>query len=266
MKDDSTGKPRNQVHIVSAGKGMNETFKTALREFNIGSIVVFREEASKGKTAKETEEAIDRATSEMRRVAGEIGISFSVKKVKQNNMNDVRDKVLMLTQEFPDGEFYFNLTHGRKILPLFLLTMAVWLDGSPYYIDLEQQVTRISIPRMHGAEIAANPNYMVILRALFENKNGDSNTMRYRDLYSEVSKRFIQNKNAGAGRPGKLHMGTFSKWIRRLIESELIDQKFEDGSYKKKTLGITSDGEFTYKFMQAGMPGVAVPSSERDIA
>ncbi len=31
-----------QVHIISAGSGMNETFKTALKKYSISSVIVFR--------------------------------------------------------------------------------------------------------------------------------------------------------------------------------------------------------------------------------
>ena len=114
---------------------MNETFKTALKNYSISSVIVFRETSADGKSNNKIEDEINKATSEMRGTAENLGISFEVKYVRQNDISDVRDQVLNLTKEYNNGKFFFNLTHGRKILPLFLLTMAVWLDGIPYYID-----------------------------------------------------------------------------------------------------------------------------------
>ncbi len=239
-----------QVHIISAGSGMNETFKTALKKYSISSVIVFRETSADGKGNNKIEEEINKATSEMRSTAENLDISFEVKHVRQNDISDVRDQTLNLTKEHNNGKFFFNLTHGRKVLPLFLLTMAVWLDGTPYYIDKEQEVIEINIPRMHAEEIASNKNFFSMLKILHEHSNKGERWVRYKDAYAEISKIYVSNKDGKGGRSEKLSMGTYSKWVRRLVEAHLLEQKFEDGSYKQKVLRLTGDGTFTFMFLK----------------
>ncbi len=186
----------------------------------------------------------------MRSTAENLDISFEVKHVRQNDISDVRDQTLNLTKEHNNGKFFFNLTHGRKVLPLFLLTMAVWLDGTPYYIDKEQEVIEINIPRMHAEEIASNKNFFSMLKILHEHSNKGERWVRYKDAYAEISKIYVSNKDGKGGRSEKLSMGTYSKWVRRLVEAHLLEQKFEDGSYKQKVLRLTGDGTFTFMFLK----------------
>lgn len=262
MDTDNSKVTGKQIHIISAGRGMIETFKTALNKYHIGIIVIFKEDPIKGKFNKESEDEINQAIAEIKRISSDIGIIFTTRLVRQDDMNEVRDKVLELKNEYPTGEFFFNLTHGRKVLPLFLMTMAVWLDGIPYYIDREQHVMEFNIPRMHAAEISANPNYITILGILSKAVSGNSKFVRYKEVFEEVSKTLIPKDSQKAGRPGRLHVGTFSKWIRRLVDSQLIEQRFEKGSYKTKVLSITNDGVFTYKFMQSEMIGNTRPTED----
>ena len=241
---------RLNKYIISAGSGMNETFKTALRKYSISSVVIFRETSADGQPNNKIENEINHATSEMRDIAESLSISFEVKHVRQNDISDVRDKILSLNKEFINGRFYFNLTHGRKVLPLYLLTMAVWLDGNPYYIDKGQEVIEINIPRMHAEEIASNKNFFTMLQIIHEHSDNGERWMRYKDAYAEISKKYVSDRASKGGRSEKLSIGTYSKWVRRLTDAHLIDQKYEDGSYKQKILRLTNDGIFTYMFFK----------------
>jgi len=240
----------SQVHIISAGKGMNETFKTALKMYSIGSVIVFTEISADGKESKKDEEDINKAVSEVRQIAENLAISFEIKHVRPNDITDVRDQVLNLNKEYNNAKFFFNLTHGRKVLPLYLLTMAVWLDGTPYYIDREQNVIEFNIPRMHAEEIASNKNFFTMLGILHENSEVGGGWVKYKDVYAEISKKYESKRGEKSGRPEKLSMGTYSKWVRRLVEVHLIEQKFVDDSHKQKQLRLTGDGTFTYMLLK----------------
>jgi hypothetical protein len=46
-------------------------------------------------------------------------------------------------------------------------------------------------------------------------------------------------------------MGTFSKWVRLLIERKLLQEQFVENNHKSKMLSITQDGIFAVKFFNS---------------
>lgn len=101
---------------------------------------------------------------------------------------------------------------------------------------------------MHADEIASNKNFFLILQILYEYSNDGRQWMRYKDVYYEISNKYVSLRGRQGGRQEKLGMGTFSKWVKKLVESHLIAQKFEEGSNKQKAIKLSDDGIFTYKF------------------
>lgn len=253
MEKNIGGNSLIQVHIISAGKGMNETLKIALRRYSISSVIVFRESSEDRNSNRKIQEIND-AESKMRETAKILGISFEVKSVMQNDMNDVRDKVLSLTKKYKNVKFFFNLTHGRKILSFYLLTMAVWLDGTPYYIDENGNLIEFRMPKMHVDEIFSNKNFFRILQILHDSSVKEAGWSRYKDIYEETSIGYKSKKNVKGGRSEKLSMGAYSKWVRRLVETHMIEEKFKEGSNKSKVLRLTDDGTFTYMFLKDQFP------------
>ena len=108
---------------------------------------------------------------------------------------------------------------------------------------------------MHTEEIESNRNLLTILQIIYEKSNHEGSWVRYREVYTELSAQYRPDTTGKGGRQPKLSIGTFSKWTRRLIDSLLISQKFEEGSYKQKMLRLTGDGVFTYMFYKNQTPG-----------
>ncbi len=255
MDENQINNSKAQIHIISAGGTMNKTFPVAMKRFSIERVIVFKEKfyGDKDKTQENmnSTKTIDNAIEETKHLANEMNIKFSVCEVKENDINDTRDKVFRIKNQYKDRDLYFNLTHGRKVLSLFLLTMAFWVEGYPYYIGKQdKEVIMINIPRMHIQDVSSNENYIRILGILHD-KNAEINSpMKYNDLYEDISTIIENGHNQNPGRPNKLKKGTFSKWLKRLEESQLIIKKFESGSEKNKIVSITPDGEFAYNFMK----------------
>ncbi len=255
MNENQRTKANGQIHIISAGRNMNETFKVAMKKFAIERVIVFKEKSGSDKNKDEKDnkniKEIEDAIQETKRLSHEMDIKFSVCEVKENDINDTRDKVFSIKNQYNDSDLYFHLTHGRKVLSLFLLTMAFWVEGYPYYIEKQsEEVIMINIPRMHIQDVSDNKDYMKILGVLHNKKAESNNPMEYKALYKEVFEVMKNEKNNVPGRPNDLKMGTFSKWLKRLEESQLIEKKFESGSEKYKIVSITPDGEFAYNFMK----------------
>lgn len=241
-----------QVHIISAGGSINETFNTVTKKYNINTIIVFKEIGTEAESDKDVIDEINNAISTMKKSAQDRGVTFVVEEVRVNDINDVRDKVFSIARKYGKKRLYFNLTHGRKLLPLFLLTMAVWVDGIPYYIEKGRQtVNEISIPRMHALEVLSNSNFFTMLQILHEKYASREPWTRYKDAYAKISDKY---ESWRSGRSKKLSMGTYSKWIGKLVEFKFVEVRFEVGNNKQKELRLTDDGAFAYMLYRVKVP------------
>ena len=235
-----------QTHIFSAGKNISETFKAAVNRYNIDRIVVFMERMENNKDRTE----IDIAVGDLRRKTGELGIRFEVITVSGDSIDDVRDELFKLKEDFPREELFFNLTGGRKVLVLYLFTMALWLDGYPYYVDKSGKIIEFSIPRLHVEELKNNNNLTKILSIVYKNNGRHDVGVKNSDVYEELASEYKPADSTRKGGNYKLQRGTFSKWVRFLIDNKLLEEKYNEDNHKNKFLNITPDGIFAVKFFR----------------
>ena len=235
--------PPERIHVFSSGKSMVETFKSAVNKYSIDRIVVFDEVSDDIKGRKEIAVAID----ELRRLSSEIGINFGTVSIQESNMDDVRDNVIKLTKNYK-CKLFFNLTGGRKILALYLFTMALWVNGDPYYVDRSGKVIELSIPRVHAEELDNNQNLVKILSIVNREQEKYGKPVRNSDVFRMAAAEYRPSKRLKEGGNSKLQMGTFSKWVRLLIERKLLNEQFVENNHKSKMLTITQDGIFAVKF------------------
>lgn len=232
-----------EIHIFSSGRSMVETFKSAVNKYSIDRIVVFVEASDDAKSRKE----IDNAVDELRKLCGEIGIKFDTVKIGENSMDDVRDSVIKLTRE-TDCKLSFNLTGGRKILALYLFTMALWVNGNPYYVDISGRIVELSIPRIHADELTGNPNLVRILSIVNSEQERYGVPVKNSDVFQIAAADYRPNRKLQEGGNSRLQRGTFSKWVRLLIGRKLLEEHYVEDNHKSKTLSITQDGIFAVKF------------------
>ena len=235
--------PQERIHVFSSGKSMVETFKSAVNKYSIDRIVVFDEVSDDIKGRKEIAVAID----ELRRLSSEIGINFGTVSIQESNMDDVRDNVIKLTKNYK-CKLFFNLTGGRKILALYLFTMALWVNGDPYYVDRSGKVIELSIPRVHAEELDNNQNLAKILSIVNREQEKYGKPVRNSDVFRMAAAEYRPSKRLKEGGNSRLQMGTFSKWVRLLIERNLLNEQFVENNHKSKMLTITQDGIFAVKF------------------
>lgn len=237
---------KEQIHIYSPGKNIGETFKAAVKKYHIDRIIVFKEILENDKSGDDIENAIE----DLRTKARNNGIEFDITKVHGNSMEEVMENIVRLRDQYPSDSFYFNLTGGRKVLALYLYTMAIWLDGFPYYVDISGDIIEFSIPRIHREILRSNPNLVKILSIIYNIQKTPEAMIKNADVYEELAKSYQPSEKSNRKGNYKLSRGTFSKWIRLLIENQLISENFMDNNHKSKFLSITRDGIFALRFFK----------------
>ena len=240
MKKDA---PMENIHVFTSGEHIVETFKSAVKKFSIDRLVVFSE-VSDGEKSKE---GINKAINDLRKLSGELGIKFETVEVREGSVDDVRDQVIKLTRDH-NCKLFFNLTSGKKVLSLNLFTMALWVNGNPYYVYLSGKIVELSIPRIHADELTGNPNLVKILSIVNNEQEKIRGPVRNVDVFKMVAEEYTPNKLLQESGNSRLQRGTFSKWVRLLIERNLLEEQYVENNHKSKTLSITQDGIFAVKF------------------
>ncbi len=242
---------KKQFHIFSAGKNIGETYKIAVREYNIDRIIIFMEKPNKKINIANNESfnEIINALKELELKVKEIGIEFQKIEVLENDMNDVMKHVFELRDEYPETSFYFNLTGGRKVLALNLFTAAIWIGGFPYYIDINGEIIEFNIPRIAPEELQSNRNLLKILEIVHDSTTNTEKYVKVADVYYKLDLNYEPHNNLNNSRY-KLPRGTLSKWIRKLIENGLLTEEYLGNNHKSKYLAITRDGEFALMFFR----------------
>lgn len=235
---------KKQIHIFSAGGKIVETFKCAVKEYHISRVIVFIEIFE----SKVDQPEIEGAIESLGKLAKNNGIDFDIVKVPGNNLDGVMEAIVKLKSSFPEDCFYFNLTGGRKVLALYLYTIAIWLDGVPYYVDLSKNILEFKIPKIKRETLRGNPNLEKILFIVSSKQEKSKSEVRFTEVYEELAATYQPLERIVRRGNYKLSRGTFSKWVRVLIENNLLTEDFVKDNHKIKCLRVTRDGIFALKF------------------
>ncbi len=241
---------KKQIHIFSPGKNIGETYKVAVKQYSISSIIVFtnKENNTDKNNRNERIDEINNALKNLQDRANEIGIDFQKVAVSEDNINDVMENVFKLRDEFPQAQFYFNLTGGGKVLALNLFTSAIWVGGLPYYVDKNDRIIEFSIPRISPAELQKNRNLLKILEIVNDSRERSEKYVKFTEVYDKLAVYYRSHNNIDNDGRYKLPRGTFSKWVRKLIDDGLLYEEYIKDNHKSKCLNITKDGEFALIF------------------
>ncbi|EQB68157.1 MAG: hypothetical protein ACYCSO_04860 [Cuniculiplasma sp.] len=237
------------LHIFSAGRSVDSTFIQAVKRYRIDTLVILKTMLGKSESDKKEDMNIENSIRLLRSKAKEIGVATNVITVSEDNANEIRDEILRLKGDFPDAEFYFNITGGKKILSLNLFTMAVWIDAIVYYVDINENILEFTIPRIHSDNLDPNGSYFSILSILFSLSNQGKQAVLYSEVYEKLSEIYRPSTQRSKGKYPKLRRGTFSKLVRYLIEHSLIEEEYKTSNHRNKLLKLTHDGVFTFNFI-----------------
>ncbi|WP_342304926.1 DUF6293 family protein [Methanolobus sp. ZRKC5] len=250
-------KSKEKIHIMSAGANVHNTFRTAIYEIAPASeVYVIAEkriyENSDIPNRQEAREAIRKSIEELKELGTKIakkGVHEIV--IEDDTLDYIKDAVFEIYKNKPDAQYYFNVSSGTKALSIGLFMMALWFEAIPYHVDIEERAKKISIPKVHIEDFQANPNRVTVLNILDKQKPlGDENlkTLSRKKLFEKLSKEYIPIRDKKRANR-ELKDGVFNSLTRDLLNWNLIDERHVEGSKKEKEYILTSDGEFTLKFV-----------------
>lgn len=239
------------IHVISAGASIHKTFPVAVNEISRATkvyVIVENKvyEDSKDKIKQEMRVAIRFSINELRKIAAPfVKNGIHETKISEDTLEYIRDAIIEIYAENRNAEFFFNVSGGTKLLSIGLFLMGLWIEAIPYVVDQDSQARRLSIPRIHIKDLTENPNRVLILKKLKEQK---FKKLSRKNLFDKVSEEYIPIRERQRKKM-ELKQGTFNALIDNLIQWGFIDVTFKEGSKKEKEYSITPDGEFTLNFV-----------------
>lgn len=249
MSGSKIGSERECIHLFSPGRSIDKTFVSVSKKYRVDKIYVFVEE-HRHKRENEKSSEILSAVQRLIERASILEIPVKTIRVDENNVGQIRDKVLSIRESYPDSSLYFNITGGKKVLSLYMFMMAVWINGSAYYVEEKNDdILEFSIPRIRPDNIDITGGNFQVLEVIYSLCGGNVKPVLYADAFIEFSRKYRPRRKNDAGRYPSASKGTFSKFVRHLIEDGLIVEEYSGLSRKKKILSLTSEGIFTVSFV-----------------
>lgn len=252
MTKKRTSSEKECIHIFSAGRSVDKTFVSANKKFQIDRVFVFLDVHNNKPDAQE-DSNIKSSNKKLKEIGLSVGIQVSDINVDADNLHDVRDKILDIRDRYPESEFYFNITGGKKVLSLNLFTMSVWINGSAYYVEKDGAIFEFSVPRIQPESLDPESLKFKVLSIVNKATKGENGFILYSEAFDEFKEVYKPKRQNDSGRYPVARKGTFSKLVRALIEDGLLKEDYLELSHKIKILNITSDGIFTFNFVKRSL-------------
>ncbi|MDP3444315.1 MAG: hypothetical protein Q8T08_15765, partial [Ignavibacteria bacterium] len=162
------------IHIISAGESIHKTYPVAIkkelkditRTYVIVEKGVFADSPGDDEKKINAKKGIRAAIKKVEKISKEMEISFNQIIIDTVTIENVRDAVLDIYDEFPDAHYSFNISGGTKILSIGLFMMSIWIEGDSYHTPGGEIIQKLNIPKMHVKDISTNKNYVEILNLL----------------------------------------------------------------------------------------------------
>ena len=241
------------IHVISAGASIHKTFPVAVNELSgaTKAYIIVEDrvyEDSKKEEIQEMREKIRGSINELKKIAGPfVKNGIYEKRISEDTLEFVRDAVIDIYSNNQNAKFFFNVSGGTKLLSIGLFMMALWIDANPYIVDQDSLIRKLSIPKILIKDLTKNPNRVLILEILKEQK---SKKLLRTDLLNKMKKDYIPIRD-GRNKKKKrnLTQGGFDSLTKSLIEWGFISEAYTEGSKKLKEYFLTPDGEFTLNFV-----------------
>lgn len=253
------------IHFICSGENIHNTFPTTLRSLNgitdVSIVVeesIFHDDPEDPDILKETKPKIRESIKGVCEICEKVRINCDVVKTPDTTLESVRDSIIPLVANQDDAKFSFNLSGGTKMLTLSLYTLALWLDGDIYLTPRSGNFEHLSIPKMHLNDVRDNPNYPTALFFL-GNKNLNNSPSKEdriwksgKDFSIYMKNHYVAKKLSEERKTDlKPKRSTISKFIFRLEEWNLVEERISPKSKREKEYRITRDGLFALAILRA---------------
>jgi hypothetical protein len=266
--------PGEHIHIISAGENIHtaypaifRTLPTITRTFVLADNSVY--ELSSNPEVEKGRVAIREAVAAVKEISVTLSIPFSRELVFQPVYPSVRDKVTKIHRTHPGARFTFDISGGSKPLSNALFAVSTWLEGDVYSAFDQKTPRSIPLPKRSVRTMLANSNYQMILAILLRTGKRNAGVVPaewvsrqyiFKQLFpfyvpSRTKKakpddppmqpvKFRKGRKPAAG----LTHGTFSDFMRALVDAELVDEVVSKEISREKMFRITESGEIAFRF------------------
>jgi hypothetical protein len=267
--------PQEHVLIISAGDHIHSTYPAVLEELRtVTHTFVFTEKEVYTNSARDDVRkrmwkcSIRDAVDEVNAISISRNISCTLVTIDAATFDAIRDPVLGIFSEHPNGRFSFEISAGPKRLSLGLFSMALWGEGDIYYAFGNSPIRRVPVPSLPIKYLPANPHNLVILTILFQGQGpGEraSTLVPESTLFNKTRAWQIPVRATEEGSAGhELLPEEFSHLVSALVCLNLIREEPDPVNEQERLYSITPDGElalFVYsarmkKRSVAGTPGL----------
>lgn len=266
--------PGEHVHIISAGEMIHtaypaifRTLPTITRTYVLADSSLY--EISSNPEVEKERLAVRDAVAVVKEISGSLSIPFSRELVFPPVYPTVRDSLTKIHSEFPSARYTFDISGGSKPLSNALFAVSAWLDGEVYSTFDQKTPWSIPLPERSVRTLLANPNYQMILAILLRTCKKDGGAISpewvsrqyiFKQLWSfYVPSRTKKAKpedppmqpvkfKRGHKPAAELTHGTFSDFMRILVESGLVVEEISTDERREKVFKITESGDIAFRF------------------
>jgi hypothetical protein len=238
---------KDHIHIISSGETIHETFPISINELKMDRAIILVEDDVFRDSDNKHHPLIRESITIVEELAGILKKSFEIKRIPGISLENIRNAVLDIFNQYPDAVYYFNITGGTKVLSNGLFMMSIWLEGSAYHVGEDGKFQILAVPKIHVEDLKKNENYISILEILVRS---EKNKKPLKELFTEMEKEYKPLREGDRKAKRNLSRGTLSKWIHDLISWGLVTEEFKKDNKKEKNIKITDDGIFTLKFIR----------------
>ena len=213
--------------------------------------------------------AIREAVSAVKEISASLSIPFSRELVFPPVYPSVRDTLMKIHRTCPGARFTFDISGGSKPLSNALFAISSWLDGEVYSAFDQKTPRCIPLPVRSVRTLLTNPNYQTILAILIRTGKNDvgaispewvSRQYIFKQLWSfYIPSRTKKAKpddppmqpvkfKRGHKPVAELTHGTFSDFMRALVDAGLVVEEVSSDKSREKIFMITERGEIAFRF------------------